>query len=110
MSEENDPQTQDSEAVAQQQVCSNRLEALRLKLCSIGLHPLHHETPEKAAEAICAMIAYFRRENLDPSHYLQCAVLRKLRVFGYMEEGDPSPLYQLVPYPNNPARHKATTP
>lgn len=79
---------------------SDRLEALRLRLCSIGLHPLHHETPEKAAEAVCEMIAYFRRENLDPPHHLQCAVLRKLRVFGHMEEGDPAPLYQLVPYPN----------
>lgn len=79
---------------------SDRLEALRLKLCSIGLHPLHHETPEKAAEAVCEMIAYFRRENLDPPHHLQCAVLRKLRVFGHMEEGDPAPLYQLAPYRN----------
>lgn len=79
---------------------SDRLEALRLKLCSVGLHPLHHETPEKAAEAVCEMIAYFRRENLDPPHHLQCAVLRKLRVFGHMEEGDPAPLYQLVPYSN----------
>ena len=102
MAEEKNTQKPGSEAVAQQQACSRRLEALRLKLCSIGLNPLHHETPEKAAEAVCAMIAYFRRENLDPSHHLQCAVLRKLRVFGYMEEGDLSPLYQLVPYPNNP--------
>lgn len=79
---------------------SDRLEALRLKLCSVGLHPLHHDTPEKAAEAVCEMISRFRREGFDPPHHLQCAVLRKMRVFGHMEEGDPEPLYQLVPYPN----------
>lgn len=107
---EHDPRCQ---ACAQSELASSdgsdRLEVLRLKLCSIGLHPLHHETPEKAAEAVCEMIAHFRRENLDPPHHLQCTVLRKLRVFGHMEEGDPAPLYQLVPYPNGDYPHQHST-
>lgn len=73
---------------------SDRIEAVRLKLCSVGLNYAHHDTLEKAADAVCDMIAYFRRELADPPHDVQCAVLRKLGVEGHTE-GD-SPRVRLV--------------
>ncbi len=67
-----------------------RLEALRLKLCSVGLHPKYHDTPEKAVAAVVDMIEYFRKEIADPPHDVQCAVLRKLGVSGYTDQEEPT--------------------
>lgn len=64
---------------------SGRLEALRLKLCSVGLLPKHFDTPEKAADAVCKMIATFRRELADPPADVCAAVMRKHGVEGYTE-------------------------
>lgn len=77
-----------------------RLEALRLKLCSVGLHPSYHDTPEKAADAVCEMIAYFRRELADPPADVCGLVMRKYGVEGFMEDGE-QPRYRLVSLPNN---------
>lgn len=68
---------------------AERLEAIRRKLCSVGLSRAHHDTPEKAAQAAVEMIAYFRRELAYPPHDVQCAVLRKLGVEGHTEGDKP---------------------
>lgn len=65
---------------------SNRLEALRVKLCAVGLHKGFHDTPEKAATAVVEMIAYFRNELANPPHDVQCLVLKRLGVEGYTEQ------------------------
>lgn len=89
--------------------CSARLETLRLKLCSVGLHPKYHDTPEKAAAAVCEMIAYLRRELADPPHDVQGLVLRKLGVEGWVREelGDKPATCKIVSLPNN--RDEPTT-
>jgi hypothetical protein len=74
-----------------------RLEALRRKLCSVGLHPQHHDTPEKAAFAVCEMIAYFRRELADPPADVCGLVLKKYGVEGFT--GEDKPRCRLVALP-----------
>ena len=73
-----------------------RLEAIRVKLCSAGLNRGFYDTPEKAVEGCLSVIEALRRESSDPPHHMQCAVLRKLRVYGFMEEGDPEADKRLV--------------
>ncbi len=76
-----------------------RLEALRLRLCKSGLHPAYHDTPEKAADAVCEMIAYFRRELADPPADLCGLVMEKYGVEGFMQNGRPATC-RLVSLPN----------
>lgn len=88
-----------------------RLEALRLRLCKVGLHPGYHDTPEKAAEAVCEMIEYFRRELANPPADVCGLVMRKYGVEGFMEEGE-QPRCRLVSLPNirNQPRGDTATP
>jgi hypothetical protein len=72
-----------------------RMELVRRQLCSIGLDPRHHDTLEKAADAICATVAGFRREFQGPPPDLQAGVLRKMGVKGWV--GDDRARFRLVP-------------
>lgn len=76
-----------------------RLEAIRKQLCAVGLHPGYHDTPEKAATAVCEMIAYFRRELADPPADVCGLVMRKYGVLGFMNEGEDARC-RLVSLPN----------
>ena len=77
-----------------------RLEAVRLRLCKAGLHPGYHDTTEKAADAVCEMIEYFRRELANPPADVCVLVMRKYGVEGFMEEGE-QPRCRLVSLPND---------
>lgn len=84
-----------------------RLESLRRKLCSVGLHPGYHDTAEKAAAAVCEMIDYFRRELENPPHDIQCLVLRNLGVEGFTEQEEPRCKIVSIPNGADDARPKA---
>ena len=77
---------------------SARLEALRLRLCAVGLHPGYHDTPEKAADAVVEMIAYFRAELANPPADVCGLVMEKYGVEGFT--GDKPARCRLVSLPN----------
>ena len=77
-----------------------RLEALRLRLCKVGLHPEYHDTPEKAADAVCEMIEHFRRELANPPADVCGLVMEKYGVEGFT--GDKPARCRLVSLPNHP--------
>lgn len=69
---------------------AQRLEAIRLKLCSVGLHPGYHDTPEKAADAVVEMVAHFRAELANPPADVCGLVLGKYGVEGFTEDKEPT--------------------
>jgi len=77
----------------------DRLEALRVKLCAVGLCPKHHDTPEKAADAVVEMIAYFRAELANPPADVCSLVLEKYGVEGFT--GDKPARCRIVSLSNN---------
>lgn len=74
-------------------------EKLRRKLCAVGLHPGYHDTPEKAADAVVGMIAYFRAELANPPADVCGLVMEKYGVEGFT--GDKPARCRLVSLPNN---------
>jgi hypothetical protein len=77
---------------------AERIEALRLKLCAVGLHPGYHDTVEKAADAVVEMIAYFRAELANPPADVCGLVMGKYGVEGFTEDKEPTHrLVRIVP-------------
>jgi hypothetical protein len=90
------------ETVAQQETgegCSGATCSALSILQGCGLHGKYYDNIEKAAEGVRDIIRSLRADLYDPPHDVQCAVLRKLGVEGFMKEGV-APIHQLIPLPN----------
>lgn len=71
---------------ADRELTAGIAEDVRLKLCSIGLHPGYHDTLEKAAAAAVEMVTYLRGQLADPPADVQSLVFRKHGVYGFTED------------------------
>lgn len=78
-----------------QKMEQERNEAIKI-IHACGLHPDYHKTITAAAIGAEEIIRSLRADLSDPPHYIQCAVLRKLGIEGFTEDGV-KPSHRIIP-------------